>query len=195
MSERLINALDEVKHLPEITLGSIVDRLGDESLLIVSLIAILPFMQPIPIPGVSTLLGLVVFLQGFGLLIHGKPLLTRGMRNIRLTNHKMMMIHKAAVKFDKFTSKLSLFKHPVISSRGPRIMSGITIMFAAAFLSLPLPIPFSNFIPALCIFFICAGLLESDLMLVIFGHGIAATVIWMIFASSQIISEKFQVWF
>jgi hypothetical protein len=194
MSERLINALDEVKHLPEITLGSIVERLGDESLLIVSLIAILPFMQPIPIPGVSTLLGLVVFLQGCGLIFDGRPLLTKGMRNIKLTHHKMEMIHKAAVKFDKFTSKLSLYKHPAIRSRGIHIVSGITIMFAAAFLSLPLPIPFSNFIPAICIFFICAGLLECDLMLVLFGHGIAAIIVWMIVASSKLIGENLSTW-
>lgn len=195
MSERLIKAIDEVKHLPEITLGDIVDRIGDEALLIVSLIAILPFMQPIPIPGVSTLLGFVVFFQGLGLLLHGKPLLTKRMRNVRITNEKMMTIHRAAKKFDQITSKMSLFKHPAISSRGPRIISGVTIMFAAAFLSLPLPIPFSNFIPALCIFFICAGLLECDLMLVLFGHGIAATVVWMVAASYQIIVENFQTWF
>lgn len=194
MSERLINAIDEVKHLPEITLGSIVDRLGDESLLIVSLICIIPFMQPIPIPGVSTLLGLVVFLQGIGLILGKKPLLTKRMRGIRLTNQKMMLIHKAAMKFDKFTSLISVYKHPAISSRGFHIVSGITIMFAAAFLSLPLPIPFSNFVPAICIFFICAGLLECDLMLVIFGHVIAATIVWMIVASYGIIAESFHTW-
>lgn len=195
MSERLIKALDEVKHLPEVTLGAIVDRIGDEALLIVSLIAILPFMQPIPIPGISTLLGFVVFLQGVALLFGGRPILTRRMRNLRLSHERLMMIYRAAVKIDKITSKISVFKHPTISSRGPRIISGITIMFAAAFLSLPLPIPFSNFIPAMCIFFICAGLLECDLMLVLFGHAIAATIVWMIFASSQLIGEKFQVWF
>jgi hypothetical protein len=194
MSERLINAIDEVKHLPEITLGSLVDRLGNDSLLIVSLICILPFMQPIPIPGFSTLLGFVVFLQGLGLTLDGKPLLTKRMRNLKLTNHKLLMIHKAAVKFDKFSSIMSVFKHPSIRSRGFRIVSGITIMFAAAFLSLPLPIPFSNFIPAICIFFICAGLLECDLMLVIFGHTIAATIVWMIVASYGIIVENINTW-
>lgn len=195
MSERLIKALDEVKHLPEITLGSIVDKVGDEALLIVCLISILPFMQPIPIPGVSTLLGFVAFLQGLSLVALGRPLLTKQMRDIRLTNDRMMMLHRAAVKFDKFTSKISLYKHPMISSRGPRIVSGVMIMFAAAFLSLPLPIPFSNFIPALCIFFIVAGLLECDLMLVLTGHLIGCSVIWMAIASYQIIAEKFQAWF
>lgn len=195
MSERLIRAIDGVKHHKEITLGEIVDGIGDEALLIVSLIAILPFMQPIPIPGLSTLLGLIVLLQGVGLVAKGKPLLTKRMREMRLSHEKLNLIHKAAVKFDKFTSKISVLKHPILLQRGPRIASGITIIFAAAFLSLPLPIPFSNFIPAICIFFICAGLLENDLVLVIFGHGIALTVVWMAMASYQLIVEKFQLWF
>ena len=195
MSERLVRAIEEVKDLPDTTLGSIVDRIGDEALLIVCLIAILPFMQPIPIPGVSTLLGLVAFLQGFSLVIVGRPLLTKKMRQIHLSQEKLRMIHRAAMRLDKVTSLLSLFKHPLISSRGPRIVCGFTIMMAAAFLSLPLPIPFSNFIPAVCIFFIVAGLLESDLGLVLFGHGIAIGVIWMAVASFQLIEDKFQLWF
>ena len=194
MSERLIRAIDEVKELPDITLGTIVDRIGDEALLIVSLICILPFMQPIPIPGVSTLLGIVVLLQGLGLVTIGKPLLTKQMRSIRLPHDRLMMIYRAAVKFDKFTSKISVLKHPMISSKGPRFISGLTIMFAAAFLSLPLPIPFSNFVPAICIFFICAGLLECDIILVLFGHAIALAVAWMGIASYQLILEKFQAW-
>lgn len=195
MSERLIKAIDEVKDLPEITLGSIVDRIGDEALLIVSLISIIPFMQPIPIPGLSTLLGFVVLLQGLGMIILGKPLLTQRMREIKLTKEKLVMIHKAAIKLDKFTSKISAFKHPAIQSRGVHVVSGITITLAAAFLSLPLPIPFSNFIPALCIFFICAGLLECDIVLVLFGHAIALAVVWMTTVSFHLITEKFQNYF
>jgi len=195
MSEKLIKAIDEVKELPEVTLGTIVDRIGDDALLIVSLIAIIPFMQPIPIPGLSTLLGLVVLLQGLGMIILGKPLLTKSMRDVKLTTEKLMLIHRAAIRIDKVTSKISAFKHPAIGSRGVHILSGFTIFFSAAFLSLPLPIPFSNFIPALCIFFICAGLLECDIILVVFGHLIALTIVWMGVASFQLIAEKFQTWF
>lgn len=195
MSERLIRAIDDFKELPEVTLGTIVDKIGDESLLIVSLICVLPFMQPIPIPGVSTILGLIVFLQGVGLIVKGKPLLTKRMRAVVLTNDRMMLIYRAAQKFDRFASKLSAFKHPVIGSRGVRIFCGFTIILVSAFLSLPLPIPFSNFVPALCLFFICAGLLENDLVLVLFGHAIAITVLWMGIASYEIIVTKFNTWF
>ncbi len=190
MSERLVQALQEVKIGPAITLGSIVDKTQEESILIVCLIAILPFMQPIPIPGLSTILGFIVLLQGIGLIALDRPLLTKRMRDLTLSPEKFELIYKAAVKFCVFTSKISLFKHTFTKSKFIRIMSGITIVMAASFLALPLPIPFSNFIPAICIFFICTGLLEEDLMLVIFGHGIALTVVWMAVASFHLIQEK-----
>lgn len=55
MSVRLIKALDDLKALPEITLGKIVEHVEEEALLIVCLISILPFMQPIPIPGLQSM--------------------------------------------------------------------------------------------------------------------------------------------
>lgn len=195
MSERLIKALSEVRTLPTITLGSIVNHIEGEALLILSLISILPFMQPIPIPGLSSLLGLIVLLQGIGLMFWSKPLLTKRMKLVVITHEKFEIIYKAALKFSYFTNKLSAYKHPATNSRLSHILCGFAIIVSAAFLSLPLPIPFSNLIPALSIFLICVGLLEEDLMLIICGHSITLAVGWMAVFSYQIILEKMQDWF
>lgn len=195
MSVRLIKALDDVRSLPHITLGKIVEHVEGEALLILCLIAILPFMQPIPIPGLSSILGIIVLLQGFGLALLGKPLLTLRMRNLHITHEKFEYIYKAAVKFSHFTSNISAFKHPVTNTRVSHVICGSAIVLSAAFLSLPLPIPFSNLIPALSIFLICVGLLEEDLILILMGFGITVSVIWMALFSFQMIKEQFQNWF
>lgn len=190
-----MKALDDVRALPNITLGTIVDHVEGEAILILCLITILPFMQPIPIPGVSSLLGLIVLLQGLGLMIWGKPLLTRKMKEVNISREKFDFIYNAAQKFSRITSKISTFKHPVTNTRASQILSGLAIVISAAFLSLPLPIPMSNFIPALSIFAICVGLLEEDLMLVLIGYGITFTIVWMIVFSYHMIAEYFQSWF
>ncbi len=195
MSERLVQALKEVRNEPVITLGTIVDKARGDSILIVCMIAIIPFLQPVPIPGLSTVLGVIALLQGVSLVALDRPLLTQGMRHLTLTPERFEMIYKAAVKFCVFTSKISLFKHSFVKTKPIRIISGLTIILAASFLSLPLPIPFSNFVPAVCIFFICTGLLEEDILLVIFGHFIALTVVWMAVISFHLIQEKLQIWF
>jgi hypothetical protein len=191
MSVRLIRALEEVRALPQITLGKIVEHVEGEALLILCLVAIMPFMQPIPIPGLSSLLGLIVLLQGLGLMIWGKPLLTKKMRGVIIAHEKFEIIYRAAVRFSNFTARISALKHPVTNSRASHVICGFAIVLSSLFLSLPLPIPFSNLIPALAIFLICVGLLEEDVVLVIMGHGVTATVCVMALFSYQIIREQF----
>jgi hypothetical protein len=195
MSVRLTRALEEVKTLPVITLGTIVNKIEEESLLILTLVAILPFMQPIPIPGLSSLLGLIVLLQGVGLVFTSRPLLTKRLKAVVIPHEKFDMIQKGAARFSFYMSKLSLMQHPIANSRASQIISGVSIILSAAFLSLPLPIPFSNFVPALSIFFICLGLLEEDILLLLCGHGITLAVIWMAVFSYHLIVEQFHAWF
>jgi hypothetical protein len=195
MSIRLVKAMEEVRSLPEITLGKIVEHVEGEALLILCLVAIMPFMQPIPIPGLSSILGLILLLQGLGLMLWDKPLLTKRLKGVVITHEKFDIIFRVALKFSAFTSKISAFKHPLINTRVSHVFCGLSIVLSSAFLSLPLPIPFSNFIPALSIFFICVGLLEEDLILVLMGHGITVTVLWMAVFSFQIIKEQMSNWF
>lgn len=187
--------MDQVKSLETITLGTIVDRIESESILILCLIAIIPFMQPIPIPGLSSVLGFIAFLQGVGLLFWRKPLLTQKLRGVQITHEKFAKIHKAAMKFNVVTSKISTFKSPLASSSLSHTLSGISIIFSAAFLSLPLPIPFSNFIPALSIFLICVGMLEEDIILLLIGHSITVAVVIMAMYSYQFLMDKLNTWF
>lgn len=195
MSVKLIQSLDNLKKLPEITLGHIVEELGNESLLILSLISIMPFMQPIPIPGLSTVLGLVVFMQAIGLVFTNRPILSQKMRKTSISPSTFEMIYKASIRFTNITSKISMFKHPITQTIFLRKICGFSILISSAFLSLPLPIPFSNFIPAISIFLICLGLLEDDLAFILFGFTINLAVIWMAIFSYHLIIELLHSWF
>ncbi|MBA2404662.1 MAG: exopolysaccharide biosynthesis protein [Bdellovibrionales bacterium] len=195
MSSKLIDHLSEVRVLPEITLEKLVDHLKDEALVVVCLIAILPFMQPIPIPGLSSLLGFITLMQGISLMCLRKPLLTKKMKGMKISHERFEKIFKVAQKFTHITDKLSVFNHPWTNSRASHFICGFAIVLSSAFLSLPLPIPMSNFVPALSIALICVGLLEEDIMLVIIGLGISVAVIWMGIFSYHLIAEKFPLFF
>lgn len=190
MSSKLIIHLSEVKNLPVITLEKLVDSLKDEALVVVCLIAILPFMQPIPIPGLSTLLGFVALMQGLSLMFLKKPMLTKRMKEIKITHERFDQIYKVAEKFTRIADKISVFNHPWTNSRASHVICGFAIVLSSAFLSLPLPIPLSNFVPALSIAMICLGLLEEDIFLIIIGLSITFSVIWMGIFSYHLIAEK-----
>jgi len=190
MNNKLILHLAEVRSLPVITLENLVQKLKGEALLVLCLIAILPFMQPIPIPGLSTLLGFIVLLQGFGLMFWKGPVLTEKMKAVTISHEKFEQIFKAAEKFVGFTDKISLLKHPWTNSRASQVVCGLAIVISASFLSLPLPIPLSNFVPAMSIALICVGLLEEDILLILMGIGISLTVIWMSILSYHILRDQ-----
>jgi hypothetical protein len=195
MSSKLLVHLTEVRALPVITLGQLADTLKEDALIVVCLISILPFMQPIPIPGVSTVLGLVAVLQGLSLMFIHRPLLTKKMRAVSISHEKFEIFYKAAEKFTRLADKIAVAHHPATNLKLIRFFCGFSIVLSAAFLSLPLPIPFSNFIPALSIGLICLGLLEEDIILVVMGLSITVAVFWMGALSYHLLAEKFPVFF
>lgn len=188
---KLLERIESVKDHPQITLGELVESLKDDSLLVICLISILPFMQPIPLPGLSSLLGFVAMLQGIALMTLGKALLTKKMKSVVISQERFHLIYQAAVKFTHYSKMLSYWTHPKTNSKIVHIICGASIVISAGFLSLPLPIPFSNFIPALSIAFICLGLLEDDVLLILMGLLITSGVIWMGIFSYQILLEQF----
>ena len=189
MSSKLLVHLAEVRTLPVITLGQLADCLKEDALIVICLISILPFMQPIPIPGVSTVLGLVALMQGLSLMFIHKPLLTQKMRAVSISHEKFEIFYKAAEKFTMLADKIAIANHPITNQKLIRFICGFSIFLSAAFLSLPLPIPFSNFVPALSIGLVCLGLLEEDIILVVIGLSITLAVIWMGILSYQLIVE------
>ena len=195
MSSKLIMHLSEVRTLPVITLDKLADTLKDQALVVVCLIAILPFMQPIPIPGLSSILGFITFMQGLSLMFLKKPLLTKRMKEMKISHERFDQIYKVAEKFTKFADKISVFNHPWTNSKACHFICGLSIVISSAFLSLPLPIPLSNFVPALSIALICLGLLEEDFILVFIGLSITVAVIWMGIFSYHLIAEKFPIFF
>jgi hypothetical protein len=190
MSSKLLEHLSEVKQLPVITLERVVDCLKDQALVVLCFISIVPFLQPIPLPGLSTLLGFVAFLQGVGLIFLKKPILNQRLRDITIPHEKFDLFYHAAEKFCRFSDWISICQHPIIKSRGCQIICGLAIVLSALFLSLPLPIPMSNFVPALSIALICLGLMEEDLILVVTGVSITVAIIWLGFISYTLIAEK-----
>lgn len=164
-----------------ITLGEIAQGLRTKGLVFLALVSVLPFMQPIPIPGLSTVLGFVILLQGVGLMVSDRPILTERMREFSLSPAKVSSFVSAAEKVFPYIGWLVRPRGQQFAGhRATRFIAGLCIVFLATFLSLPLPIPSSNFLPAIGIFFICLGILEEDLLLVALGVAYTALFVWML---------------
>lgn len=196
MSESIF--LTEIAKLPrdgKVTLGEVAEQLQSKGLVFLALVAVLPFMQPIPIPGLSTLLGFVILLQGVALMSVGRPLLTKKMRAASLPQEKLDAFIRGARKVFPLIGWLVKPRgSDWVQHRVTHTVAGFALIFLSCILSLPLPIPSSNFLPAIGIFFICLGILEDDLLLVLLGIAYAALFAWLLtVAGHVVIAELSQV--
>jgi hypothetical protein len=192
MKESLfLNEMDKLHEDGVVTLGEISDKLRDKGPMLLSLICVLPFMQPIPIPGLSTVLGFVILLQGVGLVISGKPLLTQRMKDVQLSPEKVATFVKVARKIFPWIGWMVKPRgRHFVKHRVNQIICGFVLSGLALFLSLPLPLPSSNFIPAIGIFLICLGLLEEDFLLVMLGILYSAIFTWILSFSFHMLWEE-----
>ena len=145
------------------TLHDLLETVGPKGHAFLTLFLVLPFMQPIPLPGVSVAFGLMIALVGAFIAI-GRPPTLPAKLGRRAVDSKTLgriceSLEKLAVRMEK-----------IIRPRGRLVfrrvwfqrVSGLLIFVHGVLLSLPLPIPFSNFFPALVLFLTSIALLEED---------------------------------
>ena len=145
------------------TLQNIVSLLGHSSNYLIILFLVIPFLQPIPLPGFSTLCGILVVLSG-GFSIFNRPFyLPRWAKRQTIAQTTVRKIcHSMLGFFDK--------THRWVHERGRfvrrhtllRWFNGLLICALGVLLALPLPIPFTNTFPAFSLVALCLGTLRDD---------------------------------
>lgn len=143
----------------------------------------LPFLQPVPLFGLSTPLGGMIMILGIFTAMRRKVWLPR----IFLRKHiNFKILDNSCLTISKFLSKTEKYIRPryPIFSTGIffRIFNGGLIVFFAFLLSLPLPIPFSNSVPCYFLIFHSIGQLEEDGLVILLSY-VLALVCCFFFAS------------
>lgn len=169
---------DVAAALPEgtISLRELLERVGEQGLLLFCAILALPFLFPLPLPGVSVIFGIVIALVGVGLALHRIPWLPRWLLERRITSAKLRSLLERGTRF---FARLERWIHPrlvlFIDSRVCTVINGGLLILCGLLLSLFPPIaPFTNTVPALPILLIALGLLEGDGLFVLLGYVAAA---------------------
>ena len=156
-----------------VTLGELEDILKGRGFGLFLLLMALPFVFPIPIPGLSVPFGIVIMLIGLRIALGRKPSLPGFILARRVPQ---AVLEKTVTVGLKIATRLEKFVKPRMHflQRWPGMINliGLGIVSGGLLLSLPLPplIPFSNTIPALAVLFLTAGLIERDGLLVLIGY-------------------------
>lgn len=168
--EKIFCILEE-KSNSDLTIEEILKILAGNERLLMLIFFIIPFCQPIQIPGLSTPVGILISFIGLQIAFNWDVYLpnfilkkTISKKNIhRFSSNCLWLIQQIskiiAVRW-KFVSQNSFFKK----------IHGMTIFLSGLFLALPLPIPLSNLAIAWSILFMSIGLLFDNGLLIIMGY-------------------------
>lgn len=123
----------------------------------------LPFLTPVPLPFLSTALGIIMMLIGVRLAVGQRPWLPESILQRRVSGRHLVRVLRVGSRIFR---TLEIFLRPrldfVHSTWIFQRLTGMLIVFSGAFLLLPLPIPFSNVLPAGTVVLLAAGALERD---------------------------------
>lgn len=165
--ERHLRALEAAVDGP-MTLGELVHRMRHQGFGLIVVFICLPFLQPLPLGALSTVMGPCLALLGVQFARRRKELdLPAWIGNRRLEPRTIHILLGAARKFFALAEKVSRprWRTLVRSERA----TGAGIALCGAFLTLPFPIPLSNMICAGPAALLALGALEEDGLLALIG--------------------------
>jgi hypothetical protein len=168
---RAIELIEKESTDRSLTLGELVNLLGEMGHGILILLLCLFFLQPIPLPGISTPIGMIIIISSTLQFLNQKPWIPRRFRHREIPQKAL---HKIAGIARKIWSRLERYLHPrllfLTRAHVFRFVNLLLLIISAFLLALPLPIPFSNTIPAIVILSIVFAQLEDDGFLILFGY-------------------------
>ena len=128
-----------------------------------------PFI--VPAPGLSTPFGIALMSLGLRIAIGRKALLPGFVLRRTLTYKTLdRVITPLARIAERFEKRIRPRMHFLQERPWAINLIGIGIVSGGFLLSLPLPIPLSNTLPAISIMLLAAGLMERDGLLVLWGY-------------------------
>lgn len=190
-----------IQRLPpkEVNFIEIMDIVGKDSLILLTIFLSLVFLVPVSIPGVSTVFGAGILFIGITRLFHCKPWLPKAIAYRQLSSEQLRDgFERALVWFHRLEKISRPHRLPQLTSAGWVIpMNHLSFILAALLLMLPFGlIPFSNTLPALALIFLSAGILQRDGCFILLGYlANGVTIIYftiLIAASGWSIYELFQ---
>ena len=153
-----------------LTLAELKQALKGRGSAVLLILLALPFCF-VAIPGLSMPFGIAISLIGVCQATGREPWLPSFIMRRRLSTARSTQLLTGAIKvarqLEKYVRPRLAFLH---AGPGMLRLIGLAIVIAGVALMLPLPIPFSNSIPAWAVVLLAIGMMEKDGLFVLLGH-------------------------
>ena len=171
----ILNRLSENSLERSLTLKEVIDCFGIKSHSLLIAFLSLPFLQPVPLFGLSTPMGIMIAIVAFFQVMNKTPWIPKRWRDKQVSGKLLEKILEVAKKYLEKLSKISSKRWEIFFNlKFFLIFNFFVVSIMGLFLSLPLPVPFSNSIPAWGIFINSIGQIEEDGILIFISYIIFA---------------------
>lgn len=182
LSDRLGDLLEEQADSQGMSLKLILERTEGRGIYLVMMFACLPFVVPVSLPGLSTVMGLIVGVLSVRLALGKPPALPRFLAQRTLKPKTVRRILKASLRFLRFLEKMVRPRRTRwLASPSAMFLNGALMAFMAFLLALPFPpiVLFTNSLPSYAIILIAVSIMEEDGVTIWLGYAaVAATLIY-----------------
>lgn len=182
----IISNIPEKIKRDEVTLKDFLELIGKSGRLITCMVLAVPFLIPISIPGTGIVAGLIIFIISTSLMFDKDYLVPSRLMNYKMSKKRLIKLLNAT--FRLLTRMEKYIKPRLLIMTRKSVMRKINsslMIFSAMLFMAPLPIPLTDTLPALCVFFLAAGTLECDGYLILASY--ATILITTIYFSSVIL--------
>ena len=162
---RTLNRFAEQSRHGPLTLGEALDSLDEAAYAFISIILVLPFLQPVPLGPLTVLGGVAFATLGWQLLRgHESPVLPHKLREIELSQKTWGILVKVCLNILGFCRKFTRKRQTqLVSGRLGRKIGGFVLLAGGGLMAIPFGVlPLNNILPGLAILFYCIAELEED---------------------------------
>ncbi len=173
LSEKLAQLLEDNSSSDGVSLNHLLAKTEGRGFHLVVILLALPFIIPLAIPGVSTLLGLSVALLSFKLAFGVQPRLPKFMGDRRLTPDFQRKLLAGSVRIVRLVEKFARPRRtPWMTTRPARSFNALLMTLMGLLLALPFPPlpPLTNTLPCYCIILLAASMMEEDGVMIWFAY-------------------------
>ncbi len=175
LSIKLAQILEADEAAP-LTINALIERTEGRGLYLVIILLSLPFIVPVSIPGVSTLLGLIIAVLSIRLALGLPPRLPKFMGERPLPPGMKRRLAGGGVKFLRMVEKMVRPRRTYwMTRRGARTGNSLLMALMACLLALPFPPlpPLTNSMPCYALILLAAAMMEDDGVLIWIAYAVA----------------------
>jgi hypothetical protein len=147
------------------TLNRLMARTRGRGLYLAMILLAIPFVSPIPLPGLSTAVGLAIAIMSARLALRLPPRLPRFLGDRELSRGRMRRLVRSSASFLRSLEKLAKPRHGEwLRWRSVRLVNAVILILLGLLLALPIPpvMPFTNSLPGWGIILMSLSLMEED---------------------------------